>query len=97
MKVTPSYTQDYYLVVKLNLASGSTYTLKFSGVKSPDNGLNETNVRKAFKYVFKSDAPILNTSSFNILCVSDGYNQAVSINEIYFEAVARTIQLLPES
>ena len=94
MKVTPSYTQDYYLVVKLNLATGSTYTLKFANVfKTPDTGLNETDVRNAFENVFKAH----NESSFNILCTSDGYTQAVSIEEVYFEAVARTIQLLPET
>lgn len=92
MKVTPSYTQDYYLVVKLNLATGSTYTLKFEGVKMPSNGLTEDVVNAAFNYVFKAE----NDSSFNLLCTSSG-DQAVSIKEMYFEAVARTIQELPES
>lgn len=96
MKVTPSYTQDYYLVVKLNLATGSTYTLKFEGVKTPDQGLTEAVVKNVFKNVLKSGYPMSNTSNFNLLCTSSG-EQAVSIKEIYFEAVARTIQFLPES
>lgn len=94
MKVTPSYTQDYYLVVKLNLSTGSTYTLKFEGVKMPDKGLSESVVKSAFNHVFKTGFPLDNTSGFNLLCTSSG-DQAVSIKEMYFEAVARTIQELP--
>ena len=92
MKVTPSYTQDYYLVVKLNLSTGSTYTLKFEGVKSPANGLSESVVKSVFDYVLKTGSPN-NTSGVNLLCTSSG-DQVVSIKEMYFEAVARTIQEL---